>query len=143
MKVKLGKLVEIEKKLQSSHDTERSAEEKRAVDKIKSNPKFFYSYAQRFSKVKVGIGPLLDATKTLTACASKMSELLSEQYASVFSKPLMTDEEIHNLFPRRDPNQNLCDVFFTESDIEEAINELAENSSAGPDNFPAKLLKEC
>ena len=137
------KLIEIEKNLQSSHDSERSANEKSAVGKIKSNPKYFYSYAKRFSKVKVGIGPLLDATKSLTACASKMSELLSDQYASVFSKPVMSDEEVKNLFPENDTSQNLCDVLFTESDIEEAIDELSENSSAGPDNFPAKLLKKC
>ena len=137
------KLIQIEKKLQSSHHSERSAEEKRAVEKIKLNPKYFYSYAQKFSKVRVGTGPLLDATNTLTACPTKMSELLSEQYASVFSKPIMTDEEIHSLFHGQDLNQKLCDVFFTELDIEEAISELADNSSAGPDNFPAKLLKEC
>ena len=32
---------------------------------------------------------------------------------------------------------------FTEKDIIEAINELSQASAAGPDNFPAVLLKEC
>ena len=137
------KLIEIEKKLQSSQNSEKAAEEKKAVDRIKTNPKYFYSYAQRFSKVKTGIGPLFDASKTLTACATKMSEILSEQNPSVFTDPILSDSEIKNLHSTSSSNQKISDVFFDEVDIEEAIDELSQNSAAGPDNFPSKFLKEC
>ena len=144
------KLIEIEKKLQCSHDSQRTEEESKAVGRIKTNPKYFYSYAQRFSKVKVGIGPLLDSDQNLTDGAQEMSEILSQQYASVFSKPTFPESELNNLFSSHPPDpggdqhcERLEDVIFDESDIEEAISELSSNSAAGPDNFPAKLLKEC
>ena len=139
------KLIEIEKQLQASHRNESSAEESKAVSKIKTNSKFFYSYAQRFSKVRVGIGPLLNASGNLTADASEMSEILSEQYSSVFSKPRLSDSEISSLFKssQESNSPSLDNISFDIDDIEEAIKELSPNSAAGPDNFPAKLLKEC
>ena len=139
------KLIEIEKQLQASHRNESSAEESKAVSKIKTNSKFFYSYAQRFSKVRVGIGPLLNASGNLTADASEMSEILSEQYSSVFSKPRLSDSEISSLFKssQESNSPSLDNISFDIDDIEEAIKELSPNSAAGPDNFPAKLLREC
>ena len=38
-------------------------------------------------------------------------------------------------------NDNLCDIDFGTQDIEEAIKDLDENSSAGPDGIPALFLK--
>ena len=61
----MQQLVSIEKELQRSHSEKRQLEETKAIEKIKTNPKFFFSYAKRFSKVKIGIGPLIDSTKKL------------------------------------------------------------------------------
>ena len=85
------RLIEIEKKLRSSHQAQREEEEKKAVERIKTNSKYFYSYAKRFSNTRVGIGPLLDAANCLVPCSVKMCEILSEQYSSVFSTPADTN----------------------------------------------------
>ena len=37
---------------------------------------------------------------------------------------------------------DLCDIEIKEKDIEDAIDELDENSSAGPDGLPAIFLKK-
>ena len=52
-------LAEIEKSLQQSHLQQADFEEDRAVENIKQNPKFFYAYARKFSKIKVGLVLLL------------------------------------------------------------------------------------
>ena len=72
-------LTEIEKSLQQSHMQQADFEEDRAVENIKRNPKFFYAYARKFSKTKVGIGSLIDATNSLITCPGKMAEILAEQ----------------------------------------------------------------
>ena len=46
------KLINIELELLNSHKKERESNELRATSKIKSNPKYFYSYIKRFSKTK-------------------------------------------------------------------------------------------
>ena len=55
--------------------------------------------------------------------------------------------EINSLFASipagSHPSHTVLDIFFDETDIEKAITDLSANSAAGPDNFPAKLLKEC
>ena len=53
-------LIAIEISLQQSYKTDKQSNEAKALSAIKSNPKYFYSYAKKFSKTKSGIGPLLD-----------------------------------------------------------------------------------
>ena len=138
------RLIEIEKSLQSSHKAQREEEESIAVQRIKTNSKFFYSYAKRFSSTHVGIGPLLDATDQLTSCSETMCEILSEQYASVFSTPACDQDEMNDLFDDATLTRNgIHDIDFGEEDIIEAMSEFSTNSAAGPDGFPAMMLKMC
>ena len=133
------RLIEIEKQLQTSHKAQSEAEEKKAVEKISSNSKYFYSYAKRFSNIKVGIGPLL-----VVSCPKRISEMLSEQYSSVFSRPKCDISDINNLFEDEVPNLNgISDIDFGEEVLIEAMGEFACNSAAGPDGPPAMMLNKC
>ena len=82
-----GKLVKIELLLQKSHSDCRSRKEQLAVKAIKSNAKYFFTYAKQFSSTRSSIGPLLNEVNEYTASSSKMANLLSAQYSSVFSEP--------------------------------------------------------
>ena len=77
------KLDSIEYLLQSSCEKRRSDQEKKAIAKMKKDPKAFFSYAKRFSKTNSDIGPFFneDGPKTILA-------MLSKQYDSVFSIPV-------------------------------------------------------
>ena len=134
---------DLEKLLKSSYETELAKNEHKAVLAIGKNSKYFYSYAKKFSKVKTGIGPLLDAAKTLVSCPAKMAEMLKTQYDTLFSTPLqpmMASTDIFNETSNSDM-PILSDIYFAPVDIEEAIDELSANSAAGPDLFPAVLLR--
>ena len=139
------RLVDIEKQLQKSHNNEMEQEERKAVDRIRTNNKYFFSYAKRFSSIKVGIGPLLDAAQSLVSCSRKMAEILSDQYSAVFSTPVYTEAEIDDILMDdiHDASRGLSDIDFNEEDIMQAMSEFSCNSAAGPDGFPAKLLHEC
>ena len=79
----------------------------RAIAAIKKNPKCFYKLVKNNSMIRAGIRPLQDEEGNLEPSNKKMSELLSEQYNSIFStlEPTMTinypkdfldtDREIH------------------------------------------------
>ena len=142
----LQKLINIEKDLQKSHTEQRELEEKKAIEKIKVNPKFFFTIAKKFSKVKIGIGPLINAAKKLVSAPREMAEILSEQYSSVFSTPASQDDlSPFTLFPEEDPatEQFINCITFNDSELSEAMSELSANSAPGPDGFPAILLKKC
>ena len=112
------KLVKIELLLHASHAEAKERKEKLAIKAIKNNPRFFFSYAKQFSVTKTSIGPLLNKNNEFTNSSSEMANILSDQYASVFSIPS----------PKKHPDEGesdhhtpiLDDVVFTEQDIIDA-----------------------
>ena len=135
-----NKLVQIELLLVKSHCDTRSRKEKLALKAIKTNPKYFFSYAKQFSSTRSSIGPLLNEIKEYTASSPKMAYLLSTQYSSVFSEPkdspYYTVEEDMSAI-------SLTDIDFSEQDIIDAIDELKNTSASGPDGIAAIFLKKC
>ncbi len=140
----LQKAIEIEKKLKRSYDNDKDRDEQRAVSAIKKNSKYFYSYAKKFSKVNTGIGPLLDADKNIVSDPVQMAEILATQYKSVFSVPMEPMPDADIVFPTEEvTSPHIEEIYFDEEDIAEAIAEIRPASAAGPDGFPAILLKNC
>ena len=136
------KLIDIELLLQKSHKDERDKAELDASEKIKTNPKYFFSFAKRFTKTKPKVGPLRNpSTKNLTSNSKEMADILQNQYCSVFTAP-----KTNYSFP--DSNQSidtpvLEDFTFTEDDIIQQIDSIPANSAAGPDGLPAIFFKMC
>ena len=138
------KLVSIEKELSKSHENQRELEEKRAIEKIKTNPKFFFAFGRKFSKIKIGVGPLIDSAKRLISAPQEMAEMLSDQYSSVFSVPQDKNISSQALFPDGDyTHQGIADIIFNDCELADAMQELSANAAPGPDGFPAILLKRC
>ena len=133
------KLVDIEISLQQSHQKSRMASEIKAVEAIRNNPKYFYSYAKKLSTFNSSVGPLINEKNLYTGSSKEMADILSNQYNSVFSEPsnvTLTD-------PDCEINSNIFDFEFSVEDIINAIDELSNNSGSGPDGVPAILLKRC
>ena len=123
-----------------------NAKESRAVSTIKTNPKYFYSYAKRFSKSKSTVAPLRDKDGNLTGNAQQKAEILQAQYVEVFSDPLQADVEqcLTHVNPDIDPTTNsLSNISFTEEDIVKAITELDPYSSTPDGDVPARILISC
>ena len=116
--------------------------EKKAVGKIKANPKYFYSYAKSFSKVKQTITTLLDGQNNLVTERKNLANILQTQFCSVFSDPNYPDKSMpeFDLPPITKPDVELV---LTPELIEEAISEIKLDSAPGPDGMPAALLKRC
>ena len=140
-----AELIDIEKELQQSHRSENLEMEHKAVSAIKKNSKYFFSYARKFSKITVGIGPLFNAANEIVSCPRKMAEILVDQYCKVFSTPKEILKSASEIFNNQNAhgNDGLYDIDFSVKDLQEAISEISSTAAAGPDRFPALLLKEC
>ena len=83
----------IESDILCSHKNERLHEEELAVSRIKTDSNFFFRFAKKFSITKQDIGPFYDGAGDLITDKSEISQLLLEQFSSVFSTP-STDEKV-------------------------------------------------
>ena len=87
-----NQIKEIENNLEISINTEINLRETRAIAAIKNNPKYFYKFVKNNWTIRAAIGPLQDDEENSEPSNKKMSELLNEQYNSVFSTPDPTDD---------------------------------------------------
>ena len=62
--------------IRDSITEELSKREQKAVDTIKSNPRYFYSYAKRLSKLRSNVGPLKDENGSLQHQPKTMADIL-------------------------------------------------------------------
>ena len=114
--------------------------EQNAVKKIKSNPKYFFSYAKRLAKTKQGISQLFKSNKDVTTDRKEIADTLQDQFSSEFSYPHNQEKVIPS--PTR-PTVTLSSINFDTNDLIKAIDEINANSS-GPDfSVPAIVLKSC
>ena len=134
------KLISIELLLQRSHIEARDRKEKLAVKAMKTNPRFFFSYAKKFSVTKTKVGPLLNTKNEFTNVSSEMANILSNQYSSVFSESC--DSPYFDVTDS-DDIPTLTDVTFTEDDLSDAIDEISLTAASGPDGLSAIFLKKC
>ena len=114
-------------------------EENEVLRKIKSNPKAFFSFANRHKTAKSGIGPLKDSEGVLHSDPATMANLLQDQYQKVFSEPIegpVNDQRLPG-------SPVMSGVTITTDTVVEAIKELSPHTAPGPDKFPAILLKKC
>ena len=141
-----AKLHHVEDQLKNSYDKRRDNQEKDAVNKIKSNPGFFYSYAKKFSKIRSSVGPFLNDDNDIVDDNLKMAEMLKVQYEKSFSKPVASAviEDANAFFKDEESDIDGCfsNVSFSYQDVLEAIDDLSVRAAPGPDCFPAILLKK-
>ena len=80
MRKKLSReLIDIEMKLQDSFTLSSTIQENKAIQAIKRNPKYFFTYIKKFSKTKPSLGPLLNADKQFVVDNKDMTDILSNQ----------------------------------------------------------------
>ena len=118
--------------------------EMQAVNKIHTNPKYFFSYAKKFSKQKHNILMLFDENNDIVSCPKQIGDVLQRQFNSVFSDPSKTKIESATFDqpPLKSPHFDEL-IEFSKEDIMEAIDEIKPSAAAGPDEIPVSLLKNC
>ena len=105
---------------------------------MKENPKMLYSIKNKQKNRRNEIGPFKENDEIIHDTEVILEKQLLE-FISQFSEK--TDEINENIFQNEEPD-DLNDIEVTEEEIIKAIDDLEENSAAGPDGVPAILLKK-
>ena len=92
-----AELYDIEHNIIDSITEQQRHREAGVLTKIVENPRYFYSYAKRYSKRKSTVGPLLNKDNVLEGDPKKMADILQNQYISVFSDPTSRKKKSPNL----------------------------------------------
>ena len=130
--------MESEQKLLESRRKEKLENEKRCIDCMKENPRMFYSFVNQQRNRRNEIGPFkIDGE--LIYNGNEICEKLKLEYSSQMSKKSNTENSIQF---EENNEDDLTDIVFDKKNIEDAIDELNENSSAGPDGLPSIFLKK-
>ena len=89
---------------------------------------------------------VVDGADDLITDKSEISQLLLEQFSSVFSSP-STDKKVtdpDSFFTYNiDGKPLLTDIIIDDEHIVSAVKEMSVSSSAGPDGLPSFFLKNC
>ena len=117
--------------------------EQLAVSTIRSNPKYFYSYAKRLSKCKSTVAPLRNGEGLLTNDPQEKANILQDQYKSVFSNPAKADLNTALAGVPEVSDCQLSTFSFDVNDITTAIKEMDPYSAAPDGDIPAKILCDC
>ena len=123
-------------KLKSLTFNKKSEEEIKAINKIKSDPKFFYSYAKKFAKTKQYIPQLFDKNGIIKTGRKE----IADQFVSAFSDP---NNPTKKLPSSKFPTSLLSDFSFDVKNMINAIDEIDPNSACPDFSIPAKVLKNC
>ena len=138
------KLLDIELELRAARKGQLKSDEDDVIEHCKTNSKAFYAFANAKRTTKQRIGPLEDSsTGVMTNEPKGMADLCNTQFVQVFSDPNKEVPEKYNTESELTEGNHLSDLHFSPKDIEEAIDELQAHSAAGPDDFPAMVLKQC
>ena len=127
-------------KLKSLSFNKLEEKEKNAIKKIRSKPKYFYSYAKKLSKTKQTISQLFDSKGNLQSERKRVADILQDQFVSSFSNPDNPEIKMPSLLK---PSRELPDITFAKQDLLNAIEEVNENSSCPDYCIPAIVLKRC
>ena len=143
------KIEQLESKLSKIHEEIKSQivnnsmkKEKSAISKIKSDPKFFYSYAKSRRKVKSSINQLFQEDGSITTHSKEMADILQNTFMKSFSDPKSSKKKIPNL-----KTVNFTDILdsihLEIKDIVDAIDEMNINSACADNTLPSLVLKKC
>ena len=127
-------------KLKGLTFTYQHKNERKAVEKIKLNPKYFYSFAKKFAKTKHSITQLITKDKKVLTERKAIADSLQDQFCSAFSDP---ENPLKKVPANQTPSVSLSDINFSMENIIEATDEINPNSSCPDFSIPAVVLKKC
>ncbi|XP_077978226.1 uncharacterized protein LOC144433741 [Glandiceps talaboti] len=102
------------------------------------NTKPFWNYIKALRRDVIGVSPLSSMGR-IASSAKEKAEILNNQFCSVFTNEDLTC--IPNLGISKIPK--MPDITITTIGIEKLLKNLKVNKASGPDNIPARILKEC
>ena len=113
--------------IKEAFNDKKGNEERSAMSNIKKNLKVFYSYAKSHSQMRNDIAMIRDKTGKLTKDYQEISNIVQDQFSSVYSNPESNDREDPDFLAPIDSLLLPESFVITESDIISATKFLKAN----------------
>ena len=120
----------------------RDDRERRAVMKMKSDPRYFYSFAKSFAKGKSTIPLITKEDGSMATEPKEIADAFQSEFCRVFSDPNNPETE-EPTFDKPELSWLDEEIELHDEDIIKVCKDLESSSSPGPDGIPARILKEC
>ena len=114
--------------------------ERKMAEKIKDDPKTFYSYIRSKQRAKDEVGPIKDENGNVIDTEKETVEALNKCFHKVFTKENDNIPEIHMPENARNTTK-LMHVNITEEMVLKKLMEIKQGKAAGPDNISTYYLK--
>jgi hypothetical protein len=112
--------------------------ENEVAKEIKVNPKKFWQFIKKKTTVNSNIPNLIDDDDNEISDEQEKAEVFNKQFSSVFTQENQNRPNLPDI-----PNLDILeDIHITVEDIRKLLSKLDVNKSSGPDNIPARVLKE-
>ena len=135
------KLVKIHDDIKHSINNESIKSEKEAISKIQEDPRYFFNWSKRKLKCKSSVGPLADTNGVLRFDDESMSNILQDQFCSVFSDPSNPNKKFTDINATFE--EPLEEIQLTSKDIDDAMKKIKINTSSSTDDIPAIVFNKC
>jgi hypothetical protein len=116
----------------------RDSYEKQIIDSASENPKKFYSYLNSKLRSRDHIPCIIKDEITATENSDK-AQIISDFFESVFTDEPPLDTSVVNA---QRTEQHIDPITVSVHEVQKELANLKPDKSAGPDQIPAKLLKE-
>ena len=127
---------------QSYYD-EMNEEEEKAVEKIKTNSRYFFKYVKKFKNSNSATPTILiDSSENFVTDPKQIADCFQTHFKSVFSKPSGLLDSPSAILDSN-VKEPLSELVITTEDIIKAINEIKMFSAAPKFDIPARIIKEC
>ena len=139
----LQELRSVEEQIRKADFERKMKKEKEAIEKMKSNLAYFYTYTKNLRKTQSKIGPLTDENNKVIN--KPVANVLQEQYSSVWSKPsekykVNNPNQFFRTSVKGEPEEILFRVNFTKEKVLKAIEKLNKKAASGPDGIDNNII---
>ncbi|KAF4531149.1 hypothetical protein B566_EDAN019185, partial [Ephemera danica] len=110
------------------------------AQKVKTNPKSFFTYLSSISKAKPGI-PAISTLNGMTTSNKQAAEALAHQFASIYRTNVTGQAATTRVVPIVREHQ--CNLIITHEALLKKLSHLDVNKSIGPDGIHPLFLKTC
>ena len=115
--------------------------ESSAVNKIKSDPRYFYNYVKRFRKVNYTPNLIIDKDNEIITNPKLIANKLQEHFQSVFSSPCNMEDYKSQLLHFKPKFPLPPNLYLSKSDIIKAIDKMKNTSSCPRQDIPTNIFK--
>ena len=109
---------------------------------MKENPKLFWNYHKAILHNRLGSNTEITFDRKTAKTAAEKAELFNDCFCSVFTSSRQDNAFVLQSYPTR-INMQISEITLSFNEARDCLSNLDPSKATGPDEIPARVLKEC